>query len=187
MNLWQHTVPTLKAFLAAHSHSVSICYWMPKKYTCICDLMVTWKQIFHPPSPSPPVILASTTLLAIVPLCNSRFNFHCHTQLEATPTHKTSPKKAAATICDFLQNSFPELPNTLNTFIFFSRLPVFLSNWSVSLSHNQWCASLHSSVLAPTRWQRCYQSCSIYITGVCDSTMTIIHSHISVDMAWIHV
>ena len=46
----------------------------------------------HPPSPSP-VIFAAATVLAFVLLRNSRFNFHCFTQHEATPTQKLARKQ----------------------------------------------------------------------------------------------
>ena len=48
------------------------------------------------------VIFATATVLAFVLLCNSRFNFHCYTQREATPTQK-SAWKCAATTRDFLR------------------------------------------------------------------------------------
>ena len=44
---------------------------------------------FHPPSL---VIFATATVVAFVLLRNSRFNFHCYTQREATPTHKLARK-----------------------------------------------------------------------------------------------
>ena len=39
-----------------------------------------------------PVIFATATVLAFVLLRNSRFNFHCYTQREATPTQKSARK-----------------------------------------------------------------------------------------------
>ena len=55
------------------------------------------------------VIFATATILAFVLLRNSRFNFHCYTQREATPTQKLA-RKCAATSCDFfaerLQSAF---------------------------------------------------------------------------------
>ena len=47
------------------------------------------------------VIFATATVLAFVLLRDSRFNFHCYTQREATPTQK-SARKCAATSRDFL-------------------------------------------------------------------------------------
>ena len=38
------------------------------------------------------VIFATAAVLAIVLLHNSRFNFHCYTQREATPTQKSAQK-----------------------------------------------------------------------------------------------
>ena len=40
----------------------------------------------------PPVIFSSATVLAFVLLRSSRFNFHCYTQREATPTQKSGRK-----------------------------------------------------------------------------------------------
>jgi len=39
------------------------------------------------------VILAKATVVPFVQLRNSRFNFHCYTQCEATPTQKSSARK----------------------------------------------------------------------------------------------
>ena len=48
------------------------------------------------------VIFATATVLAFVLLRDSRFNFHCYTQREATPTQKTA-RKCAATSRDVLR------------------------------------------------------------------------------------
>ena len=48
------------------------------------------------------VIFATATVLAFVLLRDSRFDFHCYTQREATPTQK-SARKCAATSRDFLR------------------------------------------------------------------------------------
>ena len=45
----------------------------------------------HPPSPLQGNF-ATATVLAFVLLRNSRFNFHCYTQHEATPTQKSARK-----------------------------------------------------------------------------------------------
>ena len=97
----------------------------------IRDLLVSQKttqrhflSTLHPLSM---VIFATATVLAFVLLCNSRFNFHCYTQCEATPTQK-SARKCAATSCakdykthSLQQTSFAESPNKQNT-------PLFLLN-----------------------------------------------------------
>ena len=49
---------------------------------------------FHPPSPFT-VIFATATVLAFVLLRDSRFNFHCYTQREATPLLRNRPGSAA--------------------------------------------------------------------------------------------
>ena len=48
------------------------------------------------------VIFATATVLAFVLLRDSRFNFHCYTQRESTPTQK-SARKSAATSRDLLR------------------------------------------------------------------------------------
>ena len=60
------------------------------------DLLVSQKNdekslfsTFHPLSP---VIFATAAVVAFVLLRNSRFNFHCYTQREATPTQKSARK-----------------------------------------------------------------------------------------------
>ena len=58
----------------------------------------TFFSTLHPLST---VIFATATVLAFVLLRNSRFNFDCYTQHEATPTQKLA-RKCAATSCDFL-------------------------------------------------------------------------------------
>ena len=60
------------------------------------------RHFFHPSIPFPSVIFATATVLAFVLLRDSRFNFHCYTQCEATPTQK-SARKCAATSRDFLR------------------------------------------------------------------------------------
>ena len=69
------------------------------------DLLVsqktTHRHFFSTRHPISTVIFATATVLAFVLVRNSRFNFHCYTQREATPTQK-SARKCAATSRDFL-------------------------------------------------------------------------------------
>ena len=58
--------------------------------------MTHFSSALHPLSP---VIFATATALAFVLLRNSRFNSHCYTQREATPTQKLARKW----ICDLPQ------------------------------------------------------------------------------------
>ena len=58
----------------------------------------TFFPTLHPLST---VIFATATVLAFILLRDSRFNFHCYTQREATPTQK-SVRKCTATSCDIL-------------------------------------------------------------------------------------
>ena len=48
-----------------------------------------FSSTLHPVSP---VFFATATMVAFVPLRNSRFNFHCYTQREATPSQKSARK-----------------------------------------------------------------------------------------------
>ena len=71
------------------------------------------------------VIFANATVMALVLLPSSRFNFHCYTQCEPTPTQKLTRKWQLwpfATSCvkdyeghSLLQTSFTEPPNTANS------------------------------------------------------------------------
>ena len=109
------TLPTLKAFLEARSHNasgnkqslVARAKGCPKTHFFLRtrDLLVSQKMtqrpfcsILHPLST---VIFATATVMAFVLLRDSRFNFHCYTKREATPTQK-SARKCAATSRDFL-------------------------------------------------------------------------------------
>ena len=60
------------------------------------------RHFFSTLHPLSMVIFATATVLAFVLLRDSRFNFHCYTQREATPTQK-SAQKCTATFCDFLR------------------------------------------------------------------------------------
>ena len=89
------------------------------------DLLVSKKMMQSPffctLHPLSTVIFATATVLALVLLRDSRFNFHCYTQREATPTQK-SARKCAATSRNFLReriqsaftlaNHFAESPNS---------------------------------------------------------------------------
>ena len=69
----------------------------------ICNLLVSQKNdakiLFSTLHPLSLVIFATTTVLAFVLLRNSRFNCHCYTQSEATPTQKSAWKW----LCDLLR------------------------------------------------------------------------------------
>ena len=72
----------------------------------VYKLAIFWSAkktlFFHPPSPFHGNFFFTATVLAFVLLRNSRFNFHCYTQSEATPTQK-SARKCAVTSRDFLR------------------------------------------------------------------------------------
>ena len=111
------TPPTSKAFLEAYSQNVSgnkqylvaQCVWQQAISCCSCyrmpqnaffpwthGLQVSQKMTerhFSPTHhPLSPVIFATATVVAFVLLHSSRFNFHCYTQREATPTQKSAQK-----------------------------------------------------------------------------------------------
>ena len=101
-------LPKLKAFFEARSHNVSgnkkaitccSCYRIPQNafFLRTRDLLVSQKttqrhfvSTLHHLSA---VNFAAATVLAFVLLRNSRFNFHCFTQREATPTQKLARKQ----------------------------------------------------------------------------------------------
>ena len=116
-----YTLPSLKAFLEARIYIVSgntccSCCRMPQNtfFLRTRNLLVSQKMtqrhfFFSPSTPFSTVVFATATALAFVLLRDSRFNFHCYTQREATPTQK-SARKCAATSRDFfherLQSAF---------------------------------------------------------------------------------
>ena len=71
-----------------------------------CDLLVsqktTQRHFFSIHRPLSTVTFATATVLAFVLPHDSRFNFHCYTHHEATPTQK-SAWRCAATSHDFLR------------------------------------------------------------------------------------
>ena len=85
---------------------------MPQNAFCLRtrNLLVsqktTQRHFFPTLHPLSTVNFATSTVLAFVLLRDSRFNFHCYTQREATPTQK-SARKCAATSRDFLRERLP--------------------------------------------------------------------------------
>ena len=67
------------------------------------------KTLFFHLCPLSTVIFAMATVLAFVLLRDSRFNFHCYTQREATPAQISAQKCAATSrdfLCERLQSAF---------------------------------------------------------------------------------
>ena len=65
--------------------------------------------LFLPLHPLSTVNFATATVLAFVLLHDYRFNFHCYTQCEATPTQKSARMCAATShdiLCERLQSAF---------------------------------------------------------------------------------
>ena len=67
--------------------------FIPRTRDLLVSKKTTQRHSFftHPPPPSP-VIFATATVVAVVLLRNSRFNFHFYTQHEVTPTQKSARK-----------------------------------------------------------------------------------------------
>ena len=70
---------------------------VPKKHIISTNnLLVSQKMMqrhsFSTLHPLSPVLFATATVVALVLLHNSRFNFHCYTQREAMPTQKSARK-----------------------------------------------------------------------------------------------
>ena len=109
------TLPALNAFLEARSRNVSgskaktCCSYcrMPQNafflrtHDRLVSQKTTQKHFLSTLHPLSTVIFATATVLVFVLLRDSRFNFDCYTQREATPTQK-SARKCAATSRDFL-------------------------------------------------------------------------------------
>ena len=111
------TLPTLKAFLEARSHNVSgnkqklvagaiecpkMHFFPPRTRDLLVSRKTMQRHFFSTLHPFSTVIFATATVLAFVLLRDSRFNLHCYTQREATPTQK-SAWKCATTYRDFLR------------------------------------------------------------------------------------
>ena len=121
------TLPTLKAFFEDRSHNVSgkkaitccSCYRMPQNafFLRTRDFLVsqktTQRHFFSTLHPLSTVFFATATVLAFVLLRDSRFNSHCYTQREATPTQK-SARKCTATSRNFLRERLQSAFNLAN-------------------------------------------------------------------------
>ena len=105
------TLPTLKAFLEARSQNVSgnkqclvaraigcpktnffhelAIFWSTKKRRKDAFFINFFFLFFSTLHPLSRVMFLTVTVVAFVLLRNSNFNFHCYTQREATPTHKS--------------------------------------------------------------------------------------------------
>ena len=102
------TVATFESFLKARSQSLSgnkkqivaravgcTSHYFPATHSRCSAYLKNDADIFFYPSSIQlsSVILAKATVVPFVQLRNSRFNFHCYTQCEATPTQKSSVRK----------------------------------------------------------------------------------------------
>ena len=125
------------------------------------DLLVSQKNnaktllsTLHPLSP---VIFATATVLAFVLLHNSRFNFHCYTQREATPTQKSARKWC----CDLSQLLAQKITRGIH-----SRKPVSLNRWIMTkITHKN---HLKNRLLAKSVKASSFKLCSREASGVVD-------------------
>ena len=116
------------------------------------------------------VIFATATILAFVLLRNSRFNFHCYTQREATPTQKLA-WKCAVTSRDFLrkrlQSAFT-LANQLR----------WIAQYKPS-HHNITCSRLRNLVRSEIWSCACILSTTLLLpsTAICAGWNSKCHCH----------
>ena len=100
--------PVVIMCLAISNNLLLVLYRMPQNafFLRTLDLLVsqktTQRHCFSTLHPLSTVIFATATVLVFVLFRGSRFNFHCYTQREATPTQK-SARKCAATSRNFLR------------------------------------------------------------------------------------
>ena len=95
MNLWILHCQPKKTFLEAIT--CCSCYRMPQNafFPRTRNLLVSQKttqRLFPTLHPLSPVSFAIATVVAFVLLRNSRFNFRCYAQREATPTQESARK-----------------------------------------------------------------------------------------------
>ena len=97
------------------------------------DLLVSQKtmqrHLFSTLHPFSTVNFATAAVLAFVLLRDSRFNFHCYTQREATPTQK-SARKCAATSHDFLRERLQSAFTLANQLRRIAQYGRSVSGWS---------------------------------------------------------
>ena len=65
-------------------------HFFPRTRDLLVSQKSTQRHFFSTLHPLSPVIFATAVMVAFVLLRNSRFNFHCYTQRDATPTQKCS-------------------------------------------------------------------------------------------------
>ena len=64
----------------------------PRTHDLLVSQKTMQKHFFSTLHPLSPVIFATATMVVFVLLRNYKFNFHCYTQREATPTQKSARK-----------------------------------------------------------------------------------------------
>ena len=73
--------------------------FLPRNHNLLVSHKMTQRHFFSTLYPLSLVIFATATVVAFLLLRNSRFNFHCYTQCEATSTQKSAQKWR----CDILR------------------------------------------------------------------------------------
>ena len=76
----------------ATSNNLLLVNFFPRTRDLLVSQKTTQRHFFPTLHPLSTIIFATATVLAFVPLRDSRFNFHCYTQREATPTQKSNPE-----------------------------------------------------------------------------------------------
>ena len=100
--------PPSRMCLATSNNLLLMLYDAPKQiFPWNCDFLVSQKitQTFFSDPPSP-LICTTATVVVFVLLRTSRFNFHCYTQREATPTQKLAQKWCYNLSHERLQRAF---------------------------------------------------------------------------------
>ena len=136
------------------------------------DLLVSQKTMqrhfFSTLHPLSTVIFATATILAFVLLRDSRFNFYCYTQREATHTQKSS-RKCAATSRDILRERLQSAFTLANPLRWIAQYGTSLCNeYRVNVnSVIRWCSQhyvkVHNIMSVSVASGRCsYRYVNIY-------------------------
>ena len=139
----------------------SFCLWTRNLSVSQKTMQRHFISTLHPLST---VIFANCNSIGICTVCNSRFNFHCYTQHEATPTQKSAWKCAATSrdfFCKRLQSAFT-LANQLRWIAQYMWSTLWcLSNCVLYMWSTLWCLSNCVLYRWSTLW--CLSNCVLYM------------------------
>ena len=85
--VWQQAITCCSCYRMPQTN-----FFSPRTHDLLVSQKMMQRHFFPTLHPLFPVIFATATVVAFVLLCSSRFNFHCYTQREATPTHNLAQK-----------------------------------------------------------------------------------------------